>query len=177
MNEERTEQVKIGLLALIAILVIYQTATDNSGNSGSNRADGQNTEIGVPNIPVNTIVPPAPTNIPPNPSPVPSTPGTSMEFDEPNADLGGVKRRDESSHSFKVTNTGTTPLSFGNVNTDPGLILVSRPNQPVAPGETSEIVVKLAPDVELGSIEKTVHLASNTEPAHYHLTLKAVVTE
>ena len=175
MNEERTEQIKIALLALIAVLVIYQTATDNSGSTSPNQVDAPAAVVTNPNVP--TISAPAPVNIPPNPSPTPAAPTTTMAFAEPNADLGGVKRSEGSTHSFEVTNTGQIPLTFGNVTADPGLLLVSKPSEPVPPGETSEIVVKLAPDVELGTIEKTVHVASNSDPAHFHLTVKAVIDE
>jgi len=169
------EQIKIALLAIIAVLVIYQTATMNSGTSGSGETEVASTVIETPNIPV--ISKPTPVNIPPNPSPTPSAPTTTMAFAEPNANLGAVKRSVGSTHTFKVTNTGSIPLTFGNVNADAGLLLVSKPTQAVPPGGTSEIVVKLAPDVELGAIEKTVHIASNSDPAHYHLTVKAVIEE
>ena len=175
MNKERTEQIKIALLAIIAVLLIYQTATDNSGSSKPDKADISSAVVGTPNVP--TISTAAPINVPPNPSPVPATPTTTMSFVEPNADLGSVKKGADNTHTFKVTNTGTIPLTFGNVTTDQGLVLVSKLSEPVPPGGTSEIVVKLGPDIELGTIQKTVHIASNSDPAHYHLTVKAVIEE
>ena len=89
--------------------------------------------------------------------------------------LGTVSLGDKKTYNYNVTNSGNLPLTFDQISADPGVIIVSRPTEPITPGGKGVITVQLAPDVGEGQISKTIHVGSNTEPSHMHLTLSADV--
>ena len=170
MADNRTEQIKIGLLAVIALLVIIQTIigpSKNSETSGTEPAQLNNQS---------TVIPQGELNVPVNPAPqAAATPTTTMSFDKPDVILGNVKAGSGATHTYTGTNTGTLPLTFNNVQGDPGITIVSSPQSPIAPGSTGSITVQLSKDVQPGQLQKTIHLGANTEPAHFHLTLSATI--
>ena len=108
-----------------------------------------------------------------NPSAAPS--GAIASYAESSKDFGSVKANQKLRHSFKFTNTGTAPLTYGDVTGDEGVTIISKPTGTIEPGGTGEIVVELNTAGLSGQVSKMVHVNANTEPAHVHLTVGANV--
>jgi len=182
MDKEKTEQIKIALLGVIALLLIIETVMTHSStvDDSTPRLDRNGTPQAVINdmggITVNTnpgaqVVP----QLTPQPAPQPAKQVTSMTFDKADVDLGTVALSEGKTHTYSVTNTGTIDLNFDKITADQGVQIVSRPNSPIPPGGTGEITVQLTAEVGTGPIKKTIHVTSNTEPSHMHLTVAAEV--
>jgi len=100
-----------------------------------------------------------------------------MVFDNTSGDLGDIKIGSGASYTYKVKNTGILPLQFSQVTADPGVTVVSSPKDPIPVGESGEIIVKVANEIEPGIFQKTIHVGSNTNPAHMHLLLNGVASK
>jgi outer membrane biosynthesis protein TonB len=159
------------LLGVIALLLLVQTIQKLAGKSSGS---SNNTEVIATNPVVN---PQAPNVSPVNPNPVtpqPTAANTVASYAETEKDFGSVTMGSKHQHKFKVTNTGTNPLTYGQVTGDAGLTIVSYPTTSLAPGQSGEIVVEYTPDAA-GAQTKQVHINANTEPSHNHLAIKANV--
>ena len=85
----------------------------------------------------------------------------------------GTKKR----HKYFFTNTGEGPLNIVDVHPDEGLSVISRPRDPIPPNGTGEILVEFQENNNEGELVKTIHINSNGNPGHTHLTMKANVTK
>ena len=189
MNKETSEQVKIALLGIIAILLIIRTinglsgtdsATANEQSDSNKPFVNQTGGINVPSNPVNAIPNQLNTQaqqVSPNQPVQPSQPTTEMVFNNTSGDLGNIKIGSDATFSYKVTNTGTIPLIFSQVTADPGVTIVSSPKDPIPVGGNGEITVKVGNDIETGAFQKTIHVGSNTTPNHMHLILNGVASK
>ena len=182
MDIEKHEQIKIALLGVIAVMLIIKTVMmQSTGVEKVARPDRDGTIQSYPNnmggitIPGTNPTAQAVQQINPQPVAAQAREATTMSFDQTDVNLGSISREDNKSHTYKVTNTGLIPLTFDNISTDPGLSLISQPTAPIAPGEIGEIVVQLTAEAGTGAINKTIHVGSNTEPSHMHLTVSADV--
>jgi len=165
------DNIKIGLLALIAVLLIIRGSDHSSKEPVENvPAPGTNSNVQINDMGGLTV------NPNPNPQPVPTAaPTTSMSFDNTDVNLGNVKPGAGATHTYTVTNTGTLPLIFNKVHGDPGITISSSPSAPIAPGATGEITIQVNDDIGVGNVQKTIHVGANTEPSHMHLTVSANV--
>ena len=188
MDKEKSEQIKIVLLGVIAVLLIVQTVQMQSGPAYEepdppNRIGASSATINdmggiTVNPGINPIVNPGAQAVPQiTPQPAAPTPRevTTMTFDQTDLQLGTVSLADNKTYTYNVTNTGPLPLTFDQITADAGVTIVSRPTAPIAPGGKGAITVQLSADVGTGQISKTIHVGSNTEPSHMHLTLAADV--
>ena len=183
MDKEKSEQIKIALLAIIAALMIVKTVMMQSPGVNSSQEPVRRTGAppetfindmgGITVQGTNPGVPGLQQQITPQPVLPQPREVTSMTFDQTSGDLGAVSITDNKTHTFNVTNTGLIPLTFDQINADPGLTIVSQPKAPIAPGGKGTITVQLTAEAGTGPITKTIHVGSNTEPAHMHLTLSA----
>ena len=184
MDKEKSEQIKIALLGVIALTLIIETVNMPSGPVRQERTGVQQNQPGSPQVtfnnnpggnvqtpnPIAQSIPQVAQTI--QPAPVAST---TMTFDQTAGDLGSTSVADNKTFTYTVSNTGTNPLTINSLTADPGLTIVTQPSAPITPGSTGEITVKLAPEAEKGLITKTIHVGTNTEPNHMHLTLTADV--
>lgn len=99
---------------------------------------------------------------------------TSMKIDKELHDFGKVKEGSENTCTFLVTNTGTKPLILADVKASCGCTTPSKPEKPIAPGETDKIEVGFKPTGK-GENEKTVTITANTDPKITVLKVKADV--
>jgi len=187
MNKEKQEQLKIALLGIIAVVLIVQTGMimNSRNNSDIDRGTGFNTQVQGGQNPITIPANPGQQSItvPVNPGQQSvTTPldigqsqaqGTTMTFDQTDADLGTVNAGTKTSHTFKFTNTGDQPLTLNSVTADAGASVVSWPTEAIPQGETGEITIELSGDNPAGIQQKTIHVNSNAQPAHMHLTIKA----
>ena len=188
------EQIKIGLLAVIAITLIVNTLLTSGGNSQSSYF---NPEAGAPstqaafaaNGPSGTQgnpiqldqgfnpSDPAAANAanPTAPDPISSLPKTTMSFGELAHDFGAIKQNSENVHVFQFTNTGAKPLQISNAKGSCGCTVPKYPKEPIPPGQTGEIEVVYKPGLQKDAQTKTVTITANTEPETMQLKITANV--
>lgn len=190
-----TEKVKVGLLALIALVLIVNTYYQaTSGGTASAVQLSERPASGYSNIPGNNekvqpnfeIDKTNPTEIvDPNSNSLlsantnePQAPLTNIKFASDVIDFGRVKAQSENNHAFEFVNTGTEPLLIENAKGSCGCTVPNWPKEPIMPGAKGKIDVVFRPkkrDTE-GEDKKTVTVYSNTNPKTTVLTVKAMVT-
>ncbi|MFM7813737.1 MAG: DUF1573 domain-containing protein, partial [Flavobacteriales bacterium] len=60
-------------------------------------------------------------------------PKTTISFDQPVHDFGTIKHGEKVSHNFKITNTGSNPLTITNAKGSCGCTVPEYPTDPIAP--------------------------------------------
>jgi Protein of unknown function (DUF1573) len=103
-------------------------------------------------------------------------PRIAFEDSVQNVDFGKLVEGDTVQRSFKFSNAGEFPLIINNVSTSCGCTVPQWPRDPIAPGETSSIVVKFNSRGKMGPQAKAVSIYANTSPAVTEITFKAEVT-
>lgn len=178
---ERSKQIQIGLLALLALLLIANlfgggfknwfgksesdqiresaAAMSTSGDKISigGRRGGDNSG----NIPGTNV----------NATPVPTGPTTSIKYDETSYDFGVADEGTVVKHVFKFTNTGSEPLVISNAKGSCGCTVPTWPKQPVAPGAKGEISVEFNTKGKPGRQSKQVTVTANTNPTDTHIEI------
>jgi len=187
------ENIKIGLLAVIAVTLIVNTylvtskktasvPAANSGgqpqstavqNPGTNAATNLNPN---PNL-ATTINPDQPTLSNPTTTPDPNQKKTRITFGGYKHDFGKIKQNSTNNYSFKFTNTGDEPLIITNATGSCGCTVPNYPKEPIAPGKTATIDVEYKPGTQKGVQDKKVTVTANTEPNQTILTITADVLE
>ena len=87
--------------------------------------------------------------------------GPKIVFAEASFDFGDIEQGDIVEHVFKFENTGNQPLILSNVMTTCGCTAPSWPREPIAPGESSEILVKFNSRGKIGIQNKVITVVSN----------------
>jgi hypothetical protein len=101
---------------------------------------------------------------------------TTMTFDKMSHDYGKVPADSDNKTTFRVTNTGKKPLIIEKVSASCGCTTPSKPEKPIAPGKSDEIVVIFHPkETQLGQQNKTVTVIANTNPKMEVLNISAMV--
>ena len=108
MNEMK-ENIKVGLLAVIAVTLAIATFTDNGSSTTSTKSNAQVATAANPtaNAPGITPEPKAAEKPAEKAS---KYPPTTMKFDRMEHDFGKVAENTKNSTSFTFTNTGNEPL-------------------------------------------------------------------
>ena len=188
MDADKKKQIELVLLGIIAAVLIYQTYQNMSGTNGDEPVAENDGTTAAPVQPTNqpvTIPGSTGQTNPFQPSTQSQTlsqqgtpsPRALMNFKETDVDIGTVKAGTKKRHTYFFTNTGETDLNIVDVNPDEGLLIVSRPRDPIPPNGTGEILVEFLDNNQVGEQVKTIHINSNANPGHIHLTMKAKVTE
>jgi hypothetical protein len=103
---------------------------------------------------------------------------TTLAFDKLEHDFGNVKIGQDYTYKFKVTNTGKKPLVIEDAKASCGCTVPAKPENPIEPGKSDEIVVTFTPKPgQSGITTKTVSVTANTDPKITTLTIKANVIE
>jgi hypothetical protein len=101
---------------------------------------------------------------------------TTMSFDKMSHDYGKVPADTDNKTIFRVTNTGKKPLMIEKVSASCGCTTPSKPDKPIPPGKSDEIVVVFHPkETQLGQQNKTVTVIANTDPKMEVLSISAMV--
>ncbi len=95
---------------------------------------------------------------------VPSGPTTTMQFMEEEYNFGTINQGEVVSHTFKFKNTGSEPLIITDAKATCGCTVPKKPNEPIAPGETGELVVEFNSAGKSGAQTKQVTVTANTNP-------------
>ncbi len=97
-------------------------------------------------------------------------------FDEEKYDFGTINEGDIVEHEFTFTNTGDAPLIITSATGSCGCTVPEKPNEPIAPGESSKIKVSFNSTGKPGNQQKTVTINANTVPATKLIYISAQVT-
>jgi hypothetical protein len=97
-----------------------------------------------------------------------------IEFKSDIIDYGEIAKGSDGIRTFEFTNTGDAPLIISNVKSSCGCTVPSKPDGPIAPGESSIIEVKYDTK-RLGPIRKTVTVYSNADQPIVSLKIKGKI--
>lgn len=166
------ENIKIGLLGIIALTLVIDTfiMTDSSSINES-----ANTSSNIVAKPTNNIMPEKVITPPAQTLEVANRPKTSVSFAESSHNFGEIMQDSKNTYVFKFTNTGKEPLVIENAAGSCGCTVPTYPKEPIAPGETGEIEVVYSPGKQQGEQNKTVSITANTEPNITKLNISATV--
>lgn len=98
-----------------------------------------------------------------------------ISFEETEHDFGTIDQGTAVEHTFKFTNTGDAPLVITNATSSCGCTVPTWTKEPIAPGETGEMLVKFNGSGQ-NQVTKTVTVTANTEAGTEQLKIKAFVT-
>lgn len=105
-----------------------------------------------------------------------ATPGKYpvMTFDKAEHDFGRLAQGTNVEHLFTFTNTGEAPLIISDAKGSCGCTVPTFTKEPVAPGETGEMLVKFNGS---GQNQRTisVNVTTNTQSGNERVTIKAFV--
>lgn len=183
------ENIKIGLLAIIAITLSVNTyleisqandkqlannsvSTKNSLPPGHSEHDGHNH-----GTPPNNFKPGTNELLPDGvkPEDVPTGPTTTIAFETYSHDFGKIKQDTQNKKIFKFKNTGKEPLIIQNATGSCGCTVPKYPKEPIPPGGSGEIEVEYSPGKQQGLQTKTVTITANTNPPTTTLNITADV--
>lgn len=106
---------------------------------------------------------------------------TTIQFEETVYDFGTIKDGESVTHTYKFTNTGTEPFVITSAKGSCGCTVPKWSREPIAPGESSEIVVTFnsrGKGREGGvNQNKRVTIIGNTNPPNTYLSIKGTVTK
>lgn len=97
-----------------------------------------------------------------------------IEFNNDVIDYGEIAKGSDGVRTFEFTNVGDAPLVISNVKSSCGCTVPSKPDGPIAPGESSAIQVKYDTK-RIGPIRKTVTVYSNADEPIISLKIKGKV--
>ncbi|WP_164510837.1 DUF1573 domain-containing protein [Nonlabens xiamenensis] len=103
-------------------------------------------------------------------------PLTTISFDTRTMDYGTITKNSDGIRSFKFTNTGENPLKIYRIYSSCSCDIVSQPEEPIAPGASSEIKVKYD-TMKVGPIVKTITVYANIEDKLVPLRMKGKVVD
>lgn len=99
-----------------------------------------------------------------------------MAFSKKEHDFGTANEGDVLETTFSFTNTGKSELIITDAKSTCGCTVPDWPKQPIAPGETGEILVKFNTNGKPNKQSKTVTLTTNTAVGKETVVIKAQVT-
>jgi hypothetical protein len=97
-----------------------------------------------------------------------------ISFEKIEHDFGTIEQGTNVEHTFTFTNTGRAPLVITNATSSCGCTVPNPPKDPIAPGETGELLVKFNGTGQ-NQVTKTINLTTNTENGNEQLKIKAFV--
>ncbi len=99
-----------------------------------------------------------------------------MTFAETEHDFGTINEGDVVEHKFTFTNTGKAPLVIVNAKGSCGCTVPEWTKEPIAPGDSGEMLVKFNSNGKPNQQTKQVTITTNTEAGKEILKIKALVT-
>ena len=100
---------------------------------------------------------------------------TTMEI-TPEFNAGTVIKGEIIKARFKVENTGDYPLVFGEVRGSCSCTVAEKPEEPIQPGDTGEIIAEVnTENLSSKNIVKSVTIMANTEPNLTVVTIKGTL--
>lgn len=97
-----------------------------------------------------------------------------MTFEKAEHDFGTIEQGTPQETVFKFTNTGNAPLIITDAKSSCGCTVPDPPKEPIAPGETGELLVKFNGSGQ-NQVTKTITVTANTAKGSEILRIKAFV--
>lgn len=97
-----------------------------------------------------------------------------MTFEKSEHDFGTIQQGTPQETVFNFTNTGNAPLIITSATSSCGCTVPNPPKDPIAPGETGELVVKFNGTGQ-NQVTKNITVNANTEKGSEILRIKAFV--
>jgi len=88
--------------------------------------------------------------------------GAQINFETTTIDYGTIDNGSDGERVFNFTNSGNKDLIIQNVQSSCGCTIPKKPEGPIAPGESSEIIVKYDTK-RTGPFRKTITVTTNLE--------------
>lgn len=85
----------------------------------------------------------------------------TIKFDKIAHDFGNVIEGETARYEFRFVNNGTEPLVLSNVQASCGCTAAKWPREPIAPGQSSNVVAEFNSAGRPGSFTKNVFVTSN----------------
>tara|TARA_R110000868_G_scaffold14075_1_gene65681 strand:- start:40407 stop:40883 length:477 start_codon:yes stop_codon:yes gene_type:complete len=98
-----------------------------------------------------------------------------MTFEKTEHDFGNIVQSTPQETIFKFTNTGDAPLIITDAKSTCGCTVPEKPNGPIAPGESGELLVKFNGSGS-NAVTKVITVTANTSKGTEQLKIKAFVT-
>lgn len=98
-----------------------------------------------------------------------------MTFEKVEHDFGNIIQNTPQETVFTFTNTGDAPLIITDAKSTCGCTVPKKPDGPVSPGETGELVVKFNGS-GANAVTKVITVTANTAKGTEQLKIKAFVT-
>ena len=89
--------------------------------------------------------------------------GPKILFETTLIDYGTVENDSDGKRTFSFQNTGDADLIIKNVQSSCGCTIPKKPENPIAPGEKSEIIVQYDTKNRQGPFRKTITVTTNEE--------------
>ncbi len=175
---EKSKQIQIGLLGLVALLLVlnFTGVFDGIFGSGSDAAKDEARTSLETNVTADVTTPGTTTAPAGKEEPAaPAGPTTVVTFDELEFDYGIVDAGEKVQHTYKFKNTGSEPLIISNAKGSCGCTVPSWPKEPIPVGGTGEIDVVFDSKGKKGKQSKRVTITANTDPVQTFLTIKGEV--
>lgn len=177
---EKSRQIQMGLLALVAILLGLNLTGALDGVFGNSSADKTSIREQARNqVAVNSPAAAAPAaGAAKTPAvDVPTGPTTTIEFTESEFDFGTIDEGEKVSHLYKFKNTGSEPLIIKDAKGSCGCTVPKWPKEPVPVGGTGEMLVEFNSKGKSGAQNKRVTITANTSPAQTFISIKGNVNK
>ncbi|MFS4456211.1 DUF1573 domain-containing protein [Maribacter sp. 2304DJ31-5] len=97
-----------------------------------------------------------------------------MSFEKTEHDFGTIEQGTPQETAFKFTNTGNAPLIITNAKSSCGCTVPNPPKEPIAPGASSELMVKFN-GAGQNQVTKTITVTANTKKGTELIKIKAFV--
>ena len=165
-------KLRIAILSLMAASLL----TVACGGGDSDVRDQARQAVEANPTPATPAAPTAAPATPATPA-VPAGPTTTMSFDELKYDFGTVTAGEKVQYAYKFKNTGSEPLIISNAKGSCGCTVPEWPKEPIAPGETNEILVQFDSSNKSSKQSKRVTITANTNPAQTFLTIEGMVNK
>ncbi len=164
----------------LAVLAAAGLFLISCGEKASNRIENVNnasSAVTQPEAASTPEVQPVQTNQTNNTDPsVVDTDGTPVfSFDKESHNFGQIVEGTKAETVFKFTNTGDAPLIITSARGSCGCTVPDWPNEPIAPGASSEIAVSFDSKGRQGQQQKSVTIIANTTPNTKVLTITSEV--
>lgn len=105
----------------------------------------------------------------------PTGPTTTIAFEEERFDFGETTEGEVIKHTYKFTNTGEEPLIISRAKGSCGCTVPKYTTDPIAPGDTGEMVVEFNTRGKRGKKSQKVTITANTTPPQTFIYIEGVV--